>query len=270
MSRATLMRLAIAAAAAAATTAGPAAAAVISIAARDTAGLVAAIDHANRDPGEDVIELAARSLYVVERTAERGRALALPSIRSPIRILGNGAEIRAYTRQPLLLLEVAADGALRLEHLTLAEGGGGAIVNRGELTLWRVAVVDNSAPGSDAIVTNHGTLRARRCEIAHNELPGAPRDAGIVLNLGTLELAECTLAGNRVFQRHAGRIAASAILNLGIARLRQVSVLDNAADAVDPARSGPLIALGRGRFIEVGTRIEGSASGFDASRYLAD
>src|SRR6187399_292991 len=45
--------------------AAPVAADVISVAPRDVDGLVAAIEQANRSPGEDIIELAPGSLYAL-------------------------------------------------------------------------------------------------------------------------------------------------------------------------------------------------------------
>jgi hypothetical protein len=246
----------------------PASAEVISVAPRDTAGLIAAIEHANENPGEDIIELAAGSLYAIDRAINDEQAQGLPTIRSRIRILGNGAEIRAYTREPLLLVNIANSGTLRLEHLTLAEGTKGAVVNRGDLEIWRVAVVDNSATGSNAIVTNYGTLFGRHSEIAYNELIGTQRDAGIVLNYGKLDLAFSSLQGNRVLRRYASLVSASAILNLGMASLREVSVTDNAADADADARSAALVALGNGRFEQVGTRFERNAPDASASLYI--
>jgi hypothetical protein len=248
----------------------PATADVISVAPRDTAGLIAAIEYANSSPGEDIIELAAGSLYAIDRAINDEQSQGLPTIRSRIRILGNGAEIRAYTREPLLLVNIANSGTLRLEHLTLAEGTAGAVVNRGDLEVWRVAIVDNSATGSNAIVTNYGTLFGRHSEIAYNELIGTQRDAGIVLNYGKLDLAFSSLQGNRVLRRYASLVSASAILNLGVASLREVSVTDNAAgsDADADARSAALVALGNGRFEQVGTRIERNAPEASASLYI--
>ena len=89
----------------------PAAADVISVAPRDSDGLVAAIEQANRSPGEDIIELAPGSLYALRGASEPGGTQALPTIRSRIRILGNKAEIRRYADAALLLVSVAPAGS---------------------------------------------------------------------------------------------------------------------------------------------------------------
>jgi hypothetical protein len=222
---------------------------VISVGPRDSAGLVAAIEYANRAPGEDVIELAPGSLYAVIGPAEGARALALPTVRSRIRILGNGAEIRRYSDGPLLLVAVAPSGSLRLEHLTLAEGSRGAIVNRGTLQLERVRVVDNSAHGAEAIIANYGNFSARGAQISYNQIAGAQRDAGIVLNYGRLDLADTTLEANTVTRRYRTLLSASAVLNLGEAMLDRVRIVGNAADdAPEATNASALVNAGNGRF----------------------
>lgn len=237
-----MLCLALAAAAASAN------AETISVDARDTAGLAAAIERANARPGRDTIELAPGALYAVRDPADPQRALALPVVRSAIRILGNGAEIRGYADTPIALLHVAEGGELRLEHLTLAEGTRGAVENRGRMELWHVRIVDNSAHGGAAIVANFGTLAARQSEISWNQLAGVQRDAGVVLNYGRLDLADSSLAENQVTRRFGSLVTASAVLNFGEARLVRVRVLRNAAEDGLGAGSGTLVAIGNGRF----------------------
>ena len=243
---------------------------VISVPARDTRALIEAIEYANERPGEDIIELAAGSLYALTASAEEKRNVGLPTIRSRVRILGNGAEIRRYTNEPLLLVSVAEAGSLRVEHLTLAEGARGAIVNRGTLELHRVRVVDNSATGAEAIVTNFGTLRATSTEISFNQIFGAQRDAGIVLNYGQLDLRDSQLSANTVSRRFGTLVSASAILNLGEATLHTVRVLENAADDTHATNGiGALVNLGNGRFstqdVAFADNVPADTAGFTAS-----
>ena len=134
-------------------------AAVISVPAGDNAALAAAIDYANAHPGEDWIELAANALHAFGRPGDTAE-VALPAITSAIRILGNGAELRAVTDELPLILRVAESGRLRLEHLTLGEGARGAIENRGELTLRAVGIENDAYSGADAVVANYGTIVA--------------------------------------------------------------------------------------------------------------
>jgi len=228
--------------------AAPVAADVISVAPRDVDGLVAAIEQANRSPGEDIIELAPGSLYALRTASDADGTQALPTIRSRIRILGNKAEIRRYCDQPLLLLSIAPAGSLRLEHLTLAEGARGAIVNRGEVELYHVRVMDNTTVGAESIISNYGTLRARDSEISYNQIAGAQRDAGIVLNYGRLDLAGSLLSANTVSRRYGSLVSASAVLNYGEAVLRNVRVTGNAVDdGLDgEGAAQPLVNLGNG------------------------
>ncbi|HET9482911.1 MAG TPA: hypothetical protein VFO79_03055 [Xanthomonadales bacterium] len=221
---------------------------IISVESRDVAGLAAAIERANHGPGLDLIELAPGGLYPIAQPADRERSLALPVVRSRIRIIGNGAEIRGYAETPMQLLHVAESGDLRIDHLTLAEGTRGAIENRGRLELSHVAIVDNSAPGGTAIVANFGTLIARATEISFNQLAGTQRDAGVVLNYGTLRLFDSGLVQNSVSRRFGTLVSASAVLNLGEARLVRVRVLGNAAEDGFERGGGALVALGNGRF----------------------
>jgi hypothetical protein len=233
---------------AAATVAASANAETISVDARDTAGLAAAIERANERPGRDTIELAPGGLYAVRDPADPQRALALPVVRSAIRIIGNGAEIRGYADAPISLIHVAESGELRIEHLTLAEGTRGAVENRGRLDLAHVRIVDNSAHGGAAIVANFGTLTARHSEISWNQLASVQRDAGVVLNYGRLDLADSSLAENQVSRRFGSLVTASAVLNFGDAHLVRVRVLRNAAEDGLGAGTGTLVALGNGHF----------------------
>ena len=238
--------------------AGNARAEVIGIDARDVAGLAAAIERANATPGADIIELAAGALYPVVVPGDREGAVALPVVRSRIRILGNGAELRGYADAPMLLVHVAESGDLEIEHLTLAEGTRGAIENHGRLALSHVAIVDNTATGGAAIVANFGTLSARETEISFNQLAGAQRDAGVVLNYGTLSLADSRLAQNSVTRRFGTLVSASAVLNLGDAKLTRVRVLGNAAEDRFGDGGGALVALGNGRFVNERIELAGN------------
>lgn len=227
----------------------PAAAEVISVPERDTDALIAAFERANRDPEEDLIELSPGSLYALAGPAEPGRTIALPVVRSRIRVLGNGAEIRGYAAAPLQLLSVAPAGSLRLEHLTLAEGTRGAVANHGTLTLAHVRIVDNSAVGGEAVVLNHGTLIGSHTRISFNQIAAAGRDAGIVLNYGRIDLVDSVLEANTVSRRLDTLVSASAMLNFGEANLQRVRVLGNAADdGLIGGITAALVAAGNGRF----------------------
>src|SRR5690349_14801795 len=158
----------------------------LTLADHDSASLVAAIARANQSRQPLRIELAPHGLYVLRESAEPRLRLGLPEIRGAVTVVGNGAEIRRYSDSEFALIGIAHGGRLALEDLTLAEGAGGALVNRGVLHLDNVRVTDSS--GSDAALRNYGTVRAVDSLIGYNTVLGAGRDAGVVLNYGHLDL----------------------------------------------------------------------------------
>lgn len=200
----------------------------IDVADHDGKALAAAIHAANADSGKTTIRLAKHGMYVIDSPAEAG--LLLPSIRGHVEIEGNGAEIRAYTDQPVALLQVEKQGELELQRLSLAEGGDGAVRNFGELALDRVQIVDSSALRASAIVLNHGTLHADASRIAFNSLSPARRDAGTILNYGRIELDRTTIHDNYTLGKYPGLAVAGGVLNYGELRVDGLTMANNNAD----------------------------------------
>lgn len=200
----------------------------IEVADHDGKALATAIQAANASTGKTTIRLAKRGMYVIDSPAEAG--LLLPSIRGHVEIEGNGAEIRAYTDQPVALLQVEKNGELELQHLSLAEGGDGAVRNYGELALDRVKIVDSSALRANAIVLNHGNLRAEDSQIAFNSLSPARRDAGTVLNYGSIELDRSAIHDNYTLGKYPGLAVAGGVLNYGELRVDGLTMANNSAD----------------------------------------
>ena len=244
--------------------AGDAAADVISVAPRDAEGLIAALEHAERTPGPDIVELAPRSLYALTRVQAGDEPQGLPTVHGDVRILGNGSEIRRYSNAPMLLLSVASSGTLRLEHLTLAEGDRGAIVNHGQLRLFHVAVVDNTAHGADAIVRNYGELEATDSVFGYNQIAGAQRDAGTLLNFGRIELVRSRIESNAVSRRYGTLAEASAILNYGQVRLDRVALRGNHAQGEHEGdtAAGTVVNLGNGRLSALGVELSDNQPAF--------
>lgn len=222
---------------------------VYTVAAGDTAGLIAAIEDANRTPEADTIELA-RGLYVLKEVSAPERKSGLPAIRSPLVIHGNGAELRRYSNTDFRLLYVEAEGRLLLQRLTLAEGSLGAAVNHGALRLRHVQLVDHTAREGFSIVENYGELDLEHVLVGFNTVASATRDAGIIVNYGTARLRATRFEGNVVAPRYRSLAAASALLNLGQAELYDVQLLGNehvlgVADGL--AAGDALVNLGIGR-----------------------
>lgn len=215
----------------------------LTLADHDSAGLVAAITQANQSRQPLRIELASHGLYILRESAEPRLHLGLPEIRGAVTLVGNGAEIRRYSDTEFAIVGVAHGGRLALEDVTLAEGAGGALINRGVLHLDHVRMTDTS--GNDAALRNYGTLRGVDSLIGYNTVVGAGRDAGVVLNYGHLDLARTRFVGNRISAR-INAIAASALLNLGTAQLHDVTVEGNSALDVGGGNHA-LINLGNGQ-----------------------
>jgi hypothetical protein len=215
------------------------------VANRDAAGLAAAIRHANATPQSDEIHLSENGLYALDGEAEAG--LALPPVSGRLRLVGHGAEIRRNTSQPLALLEVARDGELDIDALTLAEGSRGAVRNHGILRLSHSAIVDGTTQSESAIVQNFGRFEARDSVIGYNQVAGAGRDAAIVLNYGTMRLERCRMAGNSLSRRYP-TLAAAPLLNYGELALDTLALEDNAViDGFEGLASAAVINLGVGR-----------------------
>lgn len=206
----------------------PAAAADYHVRDRDGAGLAGAIRHANDSPGPDRIVLAEGGIYSLLDSAEA--ASALPTITDALEIAGRGAEVRRYFDQRVRLLTVAPGTRLLLRDLTLAEGGRGAVLNRGLLELERVRIIDSVADGSgvggEAIVLNEGVLEATTSEFGYNGLSGAAADTATLVNLGRMRLVDVRVVSNRASRGHPG-LAAAALLNRGELELDRVAFRDN-------------------------------------------
>lgn len=210
----------------------------------DSVAFANAIKMANASPEADVIELAG-GVYVL-RGAFQGKDgwAALPVIAGQLLIRGAHAEVRAYTHRSLHLLEVAADAALKIEGVTLAEGTNGALVNYGRTELRGVAVIDQTTRSAPAIISNYGDLTLARCELSFNTISAA-QNAGTIINYGFVAINNTRIRGNLVSRRYESLVLASVLLNYGVAELHHVSILDNEAvsDSQDLSMSGVADAL---------------------------
>ena len=230
---------------------------VVDIADRDVDALVAAIHRANQSRQATTIQLAEGGLYTLVTASDENRELGLPAITGDITLIGRNADLRRYSNEDFALLAVADGGRLKASQLTLAEGSRGAVVNRGELELDAVRVVDNVAKDVPAIVENYGRLRVRDSEISYNQLAGAQRDAGTVLNYGELELIGSSIESNWISRRYDSLIAASAVLNLGELKLAQVRIRENTAmPEMAEASLGAIVNVGNGAYQASGLTLE--------------
>jgi hypothetical protein len=199
---------------------------VYSVPAGDVGALRAAIIDANASPEPDIISLE-KGLYSLR--ANFGARVALPVITSQIVLRGRGAELRAYSKNRMHLMEVARSGWLVLEGVTLAEGNDGALVNSGKADLHSVSIVDQTTRKAAAIISNFGELTMRGCDLSFNTISNARTDAGTIVNYGLVGIRNSRIRGNVVSRQHQTLALATVLLNFGDATLDQVNVSENEA-----------------------------------------
>ncbi len=196
------------------------------IAAGDTAALIAAIDAANNElcfPGADTITLAAGSMYTFTQVNNSGTGgyNALPLITAEIVINGNGAILErssANGTPQFRMFHVISDGFLTLNELTLRGGNtdyGGMIRNEGQTFISNSTFIGNrssiggaiynyawaSLTISDSVFSNNqadygGALynyqnTAATITITHTTFTGnqGQYDGGAIYNRGRLSIA---------------------------------------------------------------------------------
>ena len=180
------------------------------------ANLIAAVNQAESAncPGADVIDLDGQSITFTSASGDT----ALPTITSSLSII-NGTLNRVSSSSFRFLL-VDASGSLTLEDLTVSNGlgpatgdvGGGAVLNRGRLSVAGVEFLENSAgaDGDGGAIRNEGTLAMSDSEIRL----GDARAGGAVDNAGTATILRTSLYDNDASNGAGGGILSSGSLTL--------------------------------------------------------
>lgn len=145
----------------------------------DTNGLIAAINAANdraNDPGPDTIILEGGlfSLDEIYEGVDADGPSGLPSIRSNIIIIGNGAIIErsSDSHDEFRVFHVSERGTLELRELTIRNGsapgfpGGGGIFNKGSVILQGCTIIDNS---NTALYNSDGSITLENSTIHRNQ-----------------------------------------------------------------------------------------------------
>ncbi|MEO5914471.1 MAG: choice-of-anchor D domain-containing protein [Luteolibacter sp.] len=122
------------------------------------------------------------------------------------------------------ILSVISGKTVALRNLTLQHGSlftpGGAILNKGLLTLTQCTLVGNSGDSGGAIQCTGGTLLLENCTLSGNTATGSSGGA-IRNNDGSVALVQCTLTGNAA-------LYGGAIFNVsGSLKLYQCTVTGN-------------------------------------------
>jgi hypothetical protein len=173
--------------------------------------LIAAISTANSNGEVNTIRLQAGTYTLRAPDNDTDGPNGLPSITSPLTIVGAGARNTIIEREAAApqfrLLHVAPTGLLKLEDLT-ARGGllvgmfqlfGGGLLNRGTAIISESALTDSTARGggpgvgSGGGIANLGQLVIARSTIANNSAGGP---GGGVSSRAGLTIVNSTISGN--------------------------------------------------------------------------
>jgi len=193
------------------------------ITAANSSALVSAINTANANGTSlDTICLTNSTYTFVSAQ----NSIALPSITTPIMIIGNGAILERGNGAPQFrLFNVTNSGSLTLQNLTIRNfnaggGNGGAILSTGTVMLDGVTVVSNLARFAGGIHSS-GTLTITDSTLSSNS---SQENAGaIYLNSGTLTITDTTLQSN------SARYGSGIYMNDGTATLTNVTMQSNNA-----------------------------------------
>ncbi|MGH8049102.1 MAG: hypothetical protein ACREPB_00410 [Arenimonas sp.] len=211
----------------------------------DNNGLLKAITLANQSPEADTITLAKHGLYAISKPS--GASL-LPSIENSLVINGNGAEIRRYTKASVTILTTEKNSHVVIRNLILAEGSEGALINRGDLLLDRVKIVDTDSGNGQAIITNFGRLSLSNSELAYNQMPVQAHDAGVIINHGELSLSFSKIHSNTIRQNKNPLVFAMGALNFGNIKINDFNIDANDIDpTLSPSQLAGIINIGKAR-----------------------
>lgn len=182
----------------------PAGTPTITVAAGDTAGLIAAINTANQNANADIIALAANSTYTLTAVNNTNSGPnGLPAIHTPITIFGNCATITRSSSSNFRLFFVDTSGNLNLQDLTLSNGNSGAssggairVSNGATLTVNESVITGNSSGTTNGggILNNYGSLTVTNSTVSNNV--GSGLGGGIWNNNGATTLTNTTFNCN--------------------------------------------------------------------------
>ena len=266
--------------------------------------LIAAINQANQNGQENTInlEVGTYTIRAIDNNIVGPEGLlegpnGLPSITGRITIRQNelGATIeRDRAAQPFRLFHVSSGGTLNLFGLGLRYGrdssdfGGGAIFNRGTLTVERSAIYENTkttGPGFHTVggagISNRGQALILDSEIGGNVVTEDEFVNG--LGGGVLNIGEMEITGSWIFRNRSVSLGGG-IFNGGVLRITATAIYDNVAEDSEGFGGGGGIEIQTGSVIiknstiarnqpggissasdltAVNTTITGNSSGFD-------
>jgi len=187
--------------------------------ATNPSALVNAITAANTNGTSPDTICLTNSTYTFSTAAN---SIALPSITTPITIIGNGAILERGSGAPQFrLFNVTASGSLALHNLTLRNGSasenGGGILNAGTLILNGVTMSGHRARYGAAIYSDDGTVALTnvtfRANTATEQGAGLFQRRGAVTVSGGLFDANIARYGSAIYVRGALSVTGVAFTN---------------------------------------------------------
>lgn len=256
----------------------------VTIAAGDVDGLIAAINAANPTTAPDTIILTP-STYLLTTYAQSGTLgkNGLPSIGSPIIIIGNGAVIERDSASKFRFFEVREYGNLTLDNVTLRNGNagqysqggsqydanGGAILNSGQLTLLNSILENNYSDERGGAIYHDGRqLTIRNTTFRNNPVSISSSGAAVAAH-GPVTIEDS------LFENHTTTYSVVYVTDGDgeISGTRFINNTVSAASAVIVAAKGsqpqaPSVHITMSNSCIVGNNgdgvSEGSSAGFDA------
>ncbi|MGC9503776.1 DUF4347 domain-containing protein [Baaleninema sp.] len=183
--------------------------ATIPVPAGDTTALIDAIELANSTPEDDTLQLGGGTYsFTTPNNSTGGNGdNALPSIVSvdvggTLTIEGNDATLERSSSEDFRLFHILNDGNLTLNDLTLRGGfssstldGGGALFNRGTVTLENVTMTGNQSESFGGAIENAAgaTLFVEDSRFLRN----FANSGGAIFNRGSAEISNSLLEDNQ-------------------------------------------------------------------------
>jgi len=206
----------------------------------DTLELIDAIHKSNSTGASDTLELAQGCVYEIEWIEDMTNGHnGLPTILSEMTINGNGATIiRTSDDLNFRILQVGSKTIATINNLTIENGHadgngptnyedrGGAILNRGILSINSVLITNNYA-GYVGGIYNTGNMTIKNSTISHNNADSLTN--GIV-NIGEMEITHSTISDNGLLTY------GDAIWNLGTLNVVNSTISDNQGVGIENDR----------------------------------
>lgn len=161
----------------------------------DTAGLIAAIQAANANPGADTIHLAAGSDYAF--AAGSFNSSALPVIEDELTIEGNGGTIERVSASSFRI--ITNNGQLTLNDVTIAGGSastGAGVVNNGLLILNGCTLSENRGGGNGGAIFNPGGARVEATDTRFERNAANGHSGGAISSNGQVMVTGCIFTDN--------------------------------------------------------------------------